>query len=182
MRWATRRSGSCRPTSGARPGTPIPPSPGPAPRIRIGPAAPAAQLRGFYAEAARRFGVGWSVLAAINFVESAFGRVRNASVAGARGPMQFLPSTWRRYGMGGDIENPHDAILAAANYLRHAGAQRDLAGALFAYNNSDAYGRAVRRYAHRMRTDPRTFLTYYAWQVYVSTPRGVRRITGPGRA
>ena len=34
---------------------------------------------------------------------------------------------------------------------------------------------AVRRFAARMRTDDRTYLTYYAWQVYVSG----RRITGP---
>ena len=113
-------------------------------------------------------------------MESAFGRVRSASEAGARGPMQFLPSTWREYGMGGDIDNPRDSILAAANYLRRAGAPADIDRALFAYNHSSAYVRAIRRFAQRMRADPRTFLSYYAWQVFVRTPTGVRRLTGPG--
>ena len=153
---------------------------GRAPRVRVAPAAPAADLRRHYAAAERRFGVHWSVLAAVNFVESAFGRVRSASEAGARGPMQFLPSTWRAYGLGGDIDDPGDAILAAANYLHRSGAPRDVDRALFAYNHSTAYVRAVRRFAARMRADERAFLTYYAWQVYVRTPSGPRRITGPG--
>jgi membrane-bound lytic murein transglycosylase B len=150
------------------------------PRVRVADAAPAAQLRGAYAEAERRFGVPWTVLAAVNFVESAFGRVRSASEAGARGPMQFLPATWRRYGMGGDIDDPHDAILGAANLLSHAGARRDIDAALYAYNHSTDYVRAVRRFAARMRTDERILFTYYAWQVYIRTPGGgVRRVTGP---
>jgi membrane-bound lytic murein transglycosylase B len=83
--------------------------------------------------------------------------------------------------MGGDIDDPHDAILAAAHYLNHAGAPRDIDRALFAYNHSVSYVRAIRRFARRMRADERTFLTYYAWQVFVRTSRGVRRLTGPGR-
>jgi membrane-bound lytic murein transglycosylase B len=153
----------------------------PRPRIRVAGAAPAAELRGAYRVAERRFGVPWSVLAAINFVESAFGRLRNASAAGARGPMQFLPSTWRQYGMGGDIDDPRDAILGAAHYLRRAGAPANLDRALFAYNHSTAYVRAIRRFAARMAADERAFRTYYAWQVYVRTAAGVRRVTGPGR-
>jgi len=159
----------------------IPRSPGKLPRVRIASAAPAGELRRHCAEAQRRFGVQWSVLASINFVESAFGRVRSASEAGARGPMQFLPATWREYGMGGDIDSPGDAILAAANYLRRSGAPEELDRALFAYNHSTSYVRAIRRFAKRMRADERTFLTYYAWQVYIRTPDGTRRITGPGR-
>jgi hypothetical protein len=149
------------------------------PPVRVAAAAPAAELRRDYAAAERRFGVHWSILASINFVESAFGRVRSASEAGARGPMQFLPSTWRRYGMGGDVDAPHDAILGAANYLRQAGAASSLDRALFAYNHSMSYVRAIRRFAARMRTDARTFETYYAWQVFVRTPHGSRRLTGP---
>jgi membrane-bound lytic murein transglycosylase B len=159
----------------------IPRAPGRAPPVRVANAAPAAELRRHYAEAERRFGIDWSILASINFVESAFGRVRSASEAGARGPMQFLPSTWRQYGMGGDIHDARDAILGAANYLHRAGAPRHLDRALFAYNHSMLYVRAVRRFAARMRVDERTFLAYYAWQVYVRTPGGVRRLTGPGR-
>ena len=52
---------------------------------------------------------------------------------------------------------------------------------LLAYNHSTSYVRAIRRFARRMRTDERAFLAYYAWQVFVSTPTGVRRLTGPGR-
>jgi membrane-bound lytic murein transglycosylase B len=55
-----------------------------------------------YRAAQRRFGVGWHVLAAVNMVETQFNRLRNDSTAGAQGPMQFIPSTWRAYGMGGD--------------------------------------------------------------------------------
>jgi membrane-bound lytic murein transglycosylase B len=158
----------------------IPRSPGRLPGVRVASAAPAAELRRHYATAQRRFGVHWSILASVNFVESAFGRVRSASEAGARGPMQFLPATWREYGMGGDIDDPRDAILAAANLLRRAGARRDVARALVAYNHSTSYVRAIRRFARRMRADERAFLAYYAWQVFARTGAGVRRLTGPG--
>jgi membrane-bound lytic murein transglycosylase B len=147
---------------------------------RTGRAAPAGELLGFYREARRRFGVPVHVLAAVNFVESAFGRLRNTSTAGAQGPMQFIPSTWRAYGMGGDIRDPHDAILGAANYLHASGAPRDIPGALFAYNPSPHYVNAVLAYADRIRRDPRAFFAYYSWQVYVRTTAGTRRITGPG--
>ena len=95
--------------------------------------------------------------------------------------MQFLPATWREYGMGGDIDKPRDAILAAANYLRQADAPEDLDRALFAYNHATSYVRAIRRFAKRMRVDERAFLSYYAWQVFVRTPTGVWQLTGPGR-
>jgi membrane-bound lytic murein transglycosylase B len=95
--------------------------------------------------------------------------------------MQFLPATWRAYGMGGDIDDAHDAILAAANYLRRSGARQDIDRALYAYNHSTSYVRAIRRFARRIRGDERAFLIYYTWQVYVRTPEGVRRLTGPGR-
>lgn len=156
---------------------------GKAPKVRVADAAPAADLRAHYADAQQRFGIHWSVLASINFVESAFGRVRSASESGARGPMQFMPATWAAYGAGGDIEDPRDAIHAAARYLKASGAPGDLDKALYAYNHSMAYVRAIRRYAARMRADERAFRTYYAWQVYVRTPSGgSRRLTGPGRS
>jgi membrane-bound lytic murein transglycosylase B len=82
--------------------------------------------------------------------------------------------------MGGDIDRPRDAILAAANYLRRAGAHHDLNRALLAYNHSTSYVRAIRRFARRMRADERAFLTYYGWQVFVRTPSGIRQLTGPG--
>ena len=153
-------------------------------RFRTGPPRPAGELRRFYREAQRRFGVSWRVLAAVNLVESAFGRMRNHSTAGAQGPMQFIPATWAAYGMGGNIRDPHDAILGAANYLHANGAPRDYRTALYHYNPSSLYVNAVLEYADRIRRDASNYFAYYAWQVFVRTPSGTRRITGPraGRA
>jgi membrane-bound lytic murein transglycosylase B len=148
-------------------------------RYRTGAPEPPAQLLAYYRGAQRRFGVGWPVLAAINFVESAFGRLRNSSAAGAQGPMQFIPSTWEAYGLGGDINDPRDAILGAANYLRANGAPGRLREALYRYNPSPLYVNAVLAYTERIRRDPRAFLSYYSWQVFVRVPGGTRRITGP---
>ena len=148
--------------------------------IRVGPAAPAATLLAYYREADRRFRVPWHVLASVNFVESKFGKLRNASAAGAQGPMQFMPATWRQYGLGGNVHDVHDAILGAANYLRASGAPRDIRRALHAYNPSAAYVDAVLRYARRMRVDRLMFYELYNWQVFLKTPHGDRRVTGPG--
>jgi membrane-bound lytic murein transglycosylase B len=155
-------------------------TPQPRDRFKTGRAAPAGTLLRYYREAQRRFGVAWPVLAAVNFVESAFGRMRNSSTAGAQGPMQFIPATWAAYGMGGDIRDPHDAVLGAANYLHANGALRDYRGALYRYNPSRLYVDAVLTYANRIRRDPANFFAYYAWQVFVRTPSGTQRITGPG--
>jgi membrane-bound lytic murein transglycosylase B len=157
-----------------------PPTRRPLRSFRTGPPAPARSLLRWYQEAERSFGVGWHVLAAVNFVESAFGKLRSASTSGAQGPMQFLPGTWRAYGLGGDVQDPHDAILGAANYLRASGAPRDYRRALYAYNRSTLYVDAVLRYANQVKRDIRAFYGYYAWQVWVRTPAGPRRLTGPG--
>jgi hypothetical protein len=144
------------------------------------PVAPGLLYR-WYRRAQRRFHVRWDVLAAVNMIESAFGRLRNDSSAGAQGPMQFLPATWRRYGMGGDVHDPHDAILGAANYLHASGAPRSYSRALYSYNNSRLYVRAVLRFARRMRSDRRAYHTLWSWQVFVRTrKRGDVRITSPG--
>jgi membrane-bound lytic murein transglycosylase B len=110
--------------------------------------------------------VPWQYLAAIHLVESRMGRIRGESSAGAQGPMQFLPSTWAVYGGGGDINSYHDAILAAARYLRANGAPADMDNALFRYNPSSRYVRAVSAYAGQMKADERAYLGYYHWQVY----------------
>ena len=141
---------------------------------------PADVLLGYFREAELRFGVDWEVLAAVNYVESKFGRVVSASSAGAQGPMQFIPSTWAAYGMGGDVHNPRDAILGAANYLRASGAPADYRRALYAYNPVPEYVDAVTRYARRIARDPRTYYAYYNWQVFVLTKQGDLRLTGPG--
>ena len=149
-------------------------------RYRTGPAAPAARLWRWYDRAHRRFGVSRPLLAAVNLVESQFGRLRNDSVSGARGPMQFMPATWAAYGLGGDVLDPADAILGAANYLHANGAPGDDAAALLHYNPSRRYVDAVRRFARRMPTAA-AFRAYYARQVFVRSAHGRRRLTGPGR-
>jgi hypothetical protein len=152
----------------------------PARAIKVGRPRPASVLLSYYREAQRRFRVPWNVLAAVNFVESKFGKLRSASAAGAQGPMQFIPATWRAYGLGGNVHDAHDAILGAANYLRASGAPRRMRRALYAYNPSAAYVDAVLRYARRIGADRTTFFALYNWQVFVKTPRGDRRVTGPG--
>jgi soluble lytic murein transglycosylase-like protein len=144
-----------------------------------GRALPPTALLSFYRAGERRFAVRWNVLAAVNFVESAFNKLRNESATGAQGPMQFMPATWRAYGLGGNVHDPHDAILGAANYLHANGAPRDNRKALYHYNPSPLYVDAVLRYARRIRADRHAFYAYYARQVYVRTAGGLRRITGP---
>ncbi|EON22933.1 hypothetical protein CF8_3171 [Nocardioides sp. CF8] len=142
------------------------------PAWRIVRPAPAGELKRHYRDAERRYGVEWEYLAAINFVETAFGRIRGTSVAGAQGPMQFLPSTWDIYGEGGDIHDPRDAFMAAARLLQANGFGRDKAGALRRYNNSAAYVRGVSLHARVMQQRPRALDGYHAWQVYYLTERG----------
>jgi soluble lytic murein transglycosylase-like protein len=149
-------------------------------RFRTGPAAPASRLLSYYREGTRRSHVGWPLLAAVNLVESSFDKLRNDSTAGAQGPMQFIPSTWATYGRG-DVHDPHAAILAAARFLHAGGAPAHERAALYRYNPSALYVRAVEAYASIMRRDRRGFRELYAWQVFVRTPTGVRRLTGPGR-
>jgi membrane-bound lytic murein transglycosylase B len=136
------------------------------PRWRIVAPAPAGQLLAAYRAAQARLAVPWEYLAAIHLVETRTGRIRGTSSAGAQGPMQFLPSTWKRYGHGGDIQATGDAILAAARLLAANGAPTDMAGALYAYNPSRRYVRAVSAYAGQLRANPRAFLGYYHWQVF----------------
>lgn len=126
---------------------------------------PADQLLAFYREAQDAFSVGWEYLAAIHLVETRMGRIRGTSSAGAQGPMQFMPATWSAYGEG-DINDPRDAILAAGRYLSANGAPGNMAGALYAYNHSDAYVRGITAHAEQMQADPRMFRAYYHWQVY----------------
>ncbi len=149
-------------------------------RTRTGPALPAERLLAHYREAQSRFRIRPRVLASVNLIESGFNRIRNNSTAGARGPMQFMPSTWRAYGMGGNIRDPRDAIMGAANYLRASGAPRNYRRALYAYNHSRLYVEAVLRYARAIARDPHTFYVLHSWHVLVRSGSGFRRITGPG--
>jgi membrane-bound lytic murein transglycosylase B len=134
--------------------------------------APPETLRGFYAEAEAASGIPWAYFAAIHLVETRLGRIRGNSVAGAQGPMQFIPDTWAVYGEG-DINDNRDAILAAARFLQDAGGPQDMPRALFRYNPSQHYVDAVEAYAQLMLADERAYTGgYYHWQVYYATTAG----------
>ena len=122
-------------------------------------------ISALYRAAAARYGLDWAVLAGVGKVECDHGRDAEPSCrqpgavngAGAGGPMQFLASTWSRYGVDGDHDgrrdrwDPADAIYAAANYLSAAGAPGDYRKALFAYNHASWYVSDVLRWASRYR-------------------------------
>ncbi len=103
------------------------------------------QLLDLWQRAGGAYGIPWEVLASINKIESNFGRNMGPSSAGAIGWMQFMPSTWDRWGVDADgdgLANPwsaEDAIPAAARYLAAAGGQADISRAVFAYNHAQWY-------------------------------------------
>jgi murein DD-endopeptidase MepM/ murein hydrolase activator NlpD len=103
------------------------------------------ELLAIWQSAGQAYGIPWSVLAAINKIESNFGRNMGPSSAGAIGWMQFMPSTWLRWGIDADGNgtadpwNPVDAIYSAARYLAASGAATDIRQAVFAYNHADWY-------------------------------------------
>ena len=127
------------------------------PAWRIVAPAPAEELLGYYRKAQAATGVGWNHLAAINLIETGLGRIAGVSSAGAHGPMQFLPSTFAVYGEGGDILSLHDSIMAAGRFLAASGFADDRDHALFRYNNSTRYVRAVNDYAAVLAADPAAF-------------------------
>jgi cell wall-associated NlpC family hydrolase len=104
-----------------------------------------AALRGIWQAAGTTYGIPWEVLGAINKVETDFGANLGPSSAGAVGWMQFMPSTWARWGIDAngdgvaDPNNPTDAIFGAARYLAGCGGQFDIARAVYCYNHSSSY-------------------------------------------
>ena len=98
-----------------------------------------------YQAAGIEYGIRWEILAAINEIETDYGRNLNVSSAGALGWMQFMPPTWAAYGTDAnkdgrkDPYNPVDAIFAAARYLKAAGYQDNVRDAIWAYNHADWY-------------------------------------------
>ena len=103
------------------------------------------QLQPIWQAAGQAYGVPWSVLAAINKIESNFGQNMGPSSAGAIGWMQFMPDTWARWGIDADGDgiadpwDPQDAIYSAARYLAASGAATDIASAVFSYNHAQWY-------------------------------------------
>jgi soluble lytic murein transglycosylase-like protein len=142
------------------------------PAWRIVAPRPAEELMGYYRKAESTFGVGWNYLAAINLVETAFGRIAGVSTAGAQGPMQFMPATFAAYGGGGDITSPHDSIMAAGRYLAANGFTGNPDAALWRYNNSNEYVGAVSDYAAVLARDPAAFAGFHRWDVYYNSTAG----------
>jgi murein DD-endopeptidase MepM/ murein hydrolase activator NlpD len=111
------------------------------------------QLLRLWQNAGQAYGVPWNVLAAINKIESNFGRNMGPSSAGAIGWMQFMPSTWARWGTDADASgiadpwNPVDAVYSAARYLAASGAGTDIRQAVFSYNHADWYVNQVMQLA-----------------------------------
>lgn len=113
-------------------------------------------IRVLYIAAADRYHLPWTLLAGIGMAETAHGRTRAMSPAGAQGLMQFMPATWARYGVDGsgdgraDIHNDADSVMSAANYLTASGVAAGVDGvrrAIFAYNHADWYVNDVLFYA-----------------------------------
>ena len=145
------------------------------------------------------YGVPWQVLAAINEVETDYGRDLSVSSAGAEGWMQFLPSEWAQYGVDAngdgwkDPYNPADAIFAAARYLRAAGGDTDIKAAVYSYNHSQAYVESVMLRAQLLGGTPSellgaiTGLTEARFPVYAAShfsdgfPTVSRRRSGAGK-
>jgi soluble lytic murein transglycosylase-like protein len=113
-----------------------------------------------YQAAGTEYDVPWQVLAAINEIETDYGRNLSVSSAGAQGWMQFMPSSWRTYGVDAngdgrkDPYNPADAIFAAGRYLKAAGADHNLRQAIYSYNHAWWYVDSVMLRARLVRALP----------------------------
>ncbi len=131
-------------------------------------------LLSYYRKAEMNTGIDWEILAAINLVETGMGRIVGASSANALGPMQFLPTTWHEDGIGngGDINDPHDSIQAAARYLVRRGALHDIRKGLWGYNNNYSYVNAVLLYAGLLKEDPRVIKALYHWEIHYRSIEG----------
>ncbi len=155
------------------------------------------QLVPLFTGAAQRYELGSrgpAILAAVTKIESDFGRNLGPSSAGAIGWTQFMPATWRAYGVDADGDGRRDpnsaadAIYAAANYLRASGAPRDWRRALFAYNHAQWYVDDVLEQAARYEaaggwiaaTDPLA-IECGGPVAGVRDIEGTRRIFGDGR-
>jgi membrane-bound lytic murein transglycosylase B len=103
-------------------------------------------------------GTPWQLLAAVHKVETGQrGDTAISSYAGAQGPMQFMPATFRAYATDGDgdgdrtITDLDDAMMTAGRYLAANGAASgNYRNALYRYNHSSAYINQVLGLAHKL--------------------------------
>jgi len=114
-----------------------------------------AQKRQLAKQAAAQYGIPWQILEAVWQVETGKSwDTGKRSYAGATGPMQFMPGTWRKYAADGNgdgvanINSAHDSVYAAAKYLAASGASSgQIDKALYSYNHSTAYVAKVKTIA-----------------------------------
>jgi hypothetical protein len=145
-------------------------------------------LLAIYQAAGAAYAIPWQTLAAINEVETDYGTDLDTSSAGAIGWMQFLPRTWKRYGVDAsasgvrDPYNAADAIFAAARYLAAAGAKRNLPAAIFAYNHSHAYVRSVLLRSELLAGEPSALLNSVSELAEGDFPVQLRYHASYGRA
>jgi murein DD-endopeptidase MepM/ murein hydrolase activator NlpD len=164
---------------------------------------PFTSLHGLWRRAGVAYGIPWEVLAAINKIESNFGRNMGPSSAGAIGWMQFMPDTWMRWGTDAtgdgvaDPWNAEDAVFSAARYLAAAGGRNNLQRGIFAYNHAQWYVDDVlqlaRLYGHggpgvafsfdrlEVRLDTARKAVSRANRRLVAATRNERRIAGQAR-
>ena len=149
-----------------------------------------AELLALWQRAGAAYGIPWQVLASINKVESNFGRNMGPSSAGAIGWMQFMPSTWMRWGVDADGDgvadpwNPTDAVFSAARYLAAAGGTSDLYRGVYAYNHADWYVNEVLSLADVYGSDQTVAFSLDRLQVNLDAARQVAAEAGDadGRA
>lgn len=117
-----------------------------------------------YQDAGKKYGLDWTIIAAIGKIESDHGRAESGCIEGpataygtAKGPMQFIDSTWATVGVDGNGDGQknvcdyRDAIPATAGYLRDSGAPQDYSSAIYAYNHADWYVQEVFDQAQKYR-------------------------------
>lgn len=94
-----------------------------------------------YKKAGEKYGVPWQILYGLHLTETGLGNgeIYNSAGSGAQGPLQFMPGTWRAYGVDGNgdgvanINEAVDAIHTAANFLAKHG---DLSSGLRDYGGN----------------------------------------------
>jgi len=109
-------------------------------------------------EAANVNGIPWQLLEAVWQVESGKSwNTSRSSYAGAQGPMQFMPGTWRKYATDADgdgqanIWSAPDSVYGGAKLLALSGANRgDYRSALFSYNHANWYVEKVLKIARSL--------------------------------